>query len=131
MRRDRVGETRRRRPRQAGGDAIAAGPRSKAAFEALESNMQIRTSIETSGAITLAVTGHFTAASIAPFERALEQARRCDQLLFLDLTGVTGIDRAPLAYVVRLMQHDFRLIICPAFVERCIARDGAGARMRG
>jgi len=77
----------------------------------------------------LTVDGPFTGTAVADFERALERARSLDQLLFLDLTGVTAIDRPTCKYLVNLMQHDFRLIICPAFVEHWIAREDA-ARTR-
>src|SRR5262249_24138123 len=91
---------------------------------------QIRTSIEATGAVTLAVAGRFTVAAAAEFARALERARTLDQLLFLDLTGVTQIDRPTLRLVNRL-QYGFRLISCPAFVERRIdGIDGIDGRVR-
>ncbi|HJZ73727.1 MAG TPA: STAS domain-containing protein [Vicinamibacterales bacterium] len=88
--------------------------------------MQIRTSIEPTGAVTLTVDGPFTGAAVADFERALERARCLDQPMFLDLTGVPTIDQPTLKYLVNVMRHDFRLIICPAFVEQWIARQDGG-----
>jgi len=92
--------------------------------------MQIRISIEPTGAVMLTVDGSFTVASVADFERALERARRLDQSLFLDLSRVTVIDRPTCKYLVNLMRHDFRLIICPSLVEHWIAGEDGGERAR-
>jgi hypothetical protein len=91
-----------------------------------DSGRQIRTFVEPSGAVTLQVAGPFNGAAIGGFERALERAQRLEQSLFLDLTGITQIDRAAVTYLMSLMQRNFRLIICPAFVERWIEAEGSG-----
>ena len=59
---------------------------------------------------------------MADFERALDAARRLEQPLFLDLSHITLIDRPTLRYLVDVLHHDVRLVICPPFVEQWIAR---------
>ena len=84
--------------------------------------MHIQTSIEPSGAVTLAIAGTFNCAGVADFERALDAARRLEQPLFLDLSRITLIDRPTLRYLVDVLRRDVRLVICPPFVEQWIAR---------
>ena len=84
--------------------------------------MHIQTSIEPSGAVTLAIAGTFNGAGVADFERALDAARRLEQPLFLDLSRITLIDRPTLRYLVDLLHRDVRLVICPPVVEQWIAR---------
>lgn len=88
--------------------------------------MHIVTQVEPTGAVTLVVQGTLNASSVADFDRALEQARRLDQPLFLDLSGVRLIDRPTLQYLIDRMQ-EIRLVICPAHVEQWITREIARA----
>ena len=41
----------------------------------------------------------------------------------LDLSDVRLIDRPALKYLIDLMQHDVRLVICPDYVEHWIYRE--------
>jgi anti-anti-sigma regulatory factor len=85
--------------------------------------MRIQTSVEATGSVTLSVAGTFNSAGVADFERALLQAQRLQQPVFLDLTRVRLIDRPALKYLIDLLNRDIRLVICPAFVEQWIARE--------
>ena len=85
--------------------------------------MHIQTNIEPSGAVTLTVGGTFNAAGVADFERALDEARRLSQPVFLDLARIRLIDRPTLRYLIDLLHHDVRLVICPPHVEQWIARE--------
>ena len=85
--------------------------------------MQIQTNIEPSGAVTLLLAGTFNGSGVADFERALDQARRLEQPVFLDLTRIRFIDRPTLRYLIDLLHGDVRLLICPPFVEQWIARE--------
>ena len=85
--------------------------------------MHIQTNIEPSGAVTLTVGGTFNAAGVADFERALDEARRLSQPVFLDLARIRLIDRPTLRYLIDLLHRDVRLVICPPFVEQWIARE--------
>jgi anti-anti-sigma regulatory factor len=100
---------------------------SSVAFVQGQSVMQILTNIEPSGAITLTIAGTFNGAGVADFERALDDARRREQPVFLDLTRVRFIDRPTLKYLIDLLHRDVRLAIaiCPPSVERWIARESA------
>jgi len=85
--------------------------------------MRIQTSVEATGSVTLSIAGTFNSAAVADFERALLQAQRLQQPVFLDLTQVRLIDRPALKYLIDLLNHDIRLVICPAFVEQWITRE--------
>jgi anti-anti-sigma regulatory factor len=85
--------------------------------------MHIMTQVEPTGAVTLVVRGTLNAACVPDVDRAVEQARRLEQPLFLDLSGVRLIDRPTLQYLIDLMEHEIRLVICPAYVEQWIARE--------
>lgn len=85
--------------------------------------MHIVTQVEPSGAVTLVVRGTLNASCVADVDRAVAQARLLDQPLFLDLSGVRLIDRPTLQYLIDLMEHEIRLVICPAYVEQWIARE--------
>jgi hypothetical protein len=85
-----------------------------------DAGRQVGTFVEPTGAVTLKVAGRFDGAAIPDFDRALERAQHFEVSLFLDLTGVTQIDRGAVTYLLSLMQRNFRLIMCPAFVERRI-----------
>jgi hypothetical protein len=104
----------RGRMRQPGADAVQHGGR------------QVGTFVEPTGAVTLKVAGPFDGAAIPDFDRALERAQHLDVSLFLDLTGVTQIDRGAVTYLVTLLQRNFRLIMCPAFVERRMEAERSG-----
>jgi hypothetical protein len=84
--------------------------------------MRIQTHIEASGAVTLTISGTFNAAGVADLESALERARRLKRPVFLDLTHIRLIDRPTLKYLIDLLQRDVRLITCPAYIERWMAR---------
>jgi len=85
--------------------------------------MRIQTNIEPSGAVTLTIGGTFNAAGVADFERALDEARRLVQPVFLDLARIRLIDRPTLKYLIDLLHRDVRLVICPPHVEQWIARE--------
>jgi len=85
--------------------------------------MQIQTSVEPSGAVTLMLAGTFNGAGVADFERALDMARGLEQPVFLDLTRITLIDRPTLRYLMDLIDRDVRLVICPPRVEQWITRE--------
>jgi len=85
--------------------------------------MHIQTNIEPSGAVTLTVGGTFNAAGVADFERALDEARRLSQPVFLDLARIRLIDRPTLRYLIDLLHGDVRLVICPPHVKQWIARE--------
>ena len=73
--------------------------------------------------MTLTIAGTFNATGVADFERALDEARRLEQPVFLDLTRMTLIDRPTLRYLIDVLHRDVRLVICPPFVEQWIARE--------
>jgi len=91
--------------------------------------MQIRTRIEATGVVTLAVAGTFNAVAVADFDRALEEARRLDQPVVLDLSEVRLIDRPTMKHLIDLLQRDFNLVICPEFVEHWIYRESSKERI--
>jgi anti-anti-sigma regulatory factor len=84
--------------------------------------MKIETKIEDS-AVTLSVVGTLTAAVVADFERALDDARRLHRPIVLDLTNVRLIDRPTLKYLIDVMEHDVRLVVCPDYVEHWMYRE--------
>ena len=55
--------------------------------------MSIVTQVEATGAVTLVISGTFNLSHVPDFDRALDQARRLEQPLFLDLSRVRLIDR--------------------------------------
>jgi anti-anti-sigma regulatory factor len=91
--------------------------------------MEIMTRVETTGAVTVVVHGTLNAASVADFDRALERARHLDESVILDLSDVKLIDRPTLQYLIDLMQHDVRLVICPDYVEHWIYRESSRESM--
>jgi len=84
--------------------------------------MRIETTIEDS-AVTLSVVGTLTASAVADFERALDDARRLQRPIVLDLTKVRLIDRPTLKYLIDVMEHDIRLVVCPDYVEHWMYRE--------
>jgi anti-anti-sigma regulatory factor len=88
--------------------------------------MRIQTRID-DAAVTLLVTGTFTAAAVADFERALDEARRLQRPIVLDLSSVRLIDRPTLKYLIDVMEHDLRLVVCPDYVEHWMYRESTRA----
>lgn len=84
--------------------------------------MRIETRVEAS-AVTLLVAGTLTASAVADFERALDEARRLQLPVVLDLTSVRLIDRPTLKYLIDVLEHDVRLVVCPDYVEHWIYRE--------
>ena len=91
--------------------------------------MQIRTRIEATGVVTLAVAGAFNAMGVADFDRALEYARQLHQPVVLDLSEVRLIDQPTMKYLIHLLQDDVNLVICPDFVEHWIYRESSKERI--
>ena len=87
--------------------------------------MRISTRVDTTGAVTLAVCGTLNAAHVADFDRALGQVRALERPVVLDLSDVRLIDRPALKYLIDLMQHDVRLVICPDYVRHWIDREAS------
>jgi hypothetical protein len=85
--------------------------------------MRIQTRVEPMGTVTVLVAGTLNATSVAEFDRVLEEARRLEQPVVLDLSHVRLIDRPTLKYLIDLMEHDVRLVICPDYVEQWIQRE--------
>jgi len=88
--------------------------------------MRIQTRID-DAAVTLLVAGTFTAAAVADFERALDEARRLQRPIVLDLSSVSLIDRPTLKYLIDVMEHDLRLVVCPDYVEHWMYRESTRA----
>jgi hypothetical protein len=86
------------------------------------SAMKIETRIDDS-AVTLVVVGTLTASAVADFERALDEARRLQLPIVLDLSCVRLIDRPTLKYLIDVMEHDVRLVVCPDYVEHWMYRE--------
>jgi anti-anti-sigma regulatory factor len=84
--------------------------------------MRIETRIDDS-AVTLLVAGMLTASAVADFERALDDARRLQRPIVLDLSCVSLIDRPTLKYLIDVMEHDVRLVVCPDYVEHWMYRE--------
>jgi anti-anti-sigma regulatory factor len=84
--------------------------------------MRIETRVEDS-AVTLLVVGTLTASAVADFERALDEARRLQLPIVLDLTHVRLIDRPTLKYLIDVLEHDVRLAVCPDYVEHWMYRE--------
>lgn len=76
-------------------------------------------------AVTLCVAGTLTSSAVADFERALEDARQLHRPIVLDLSRVKLIDRPTLRYLIDLMEHDVRLVVCPDYVEHWMYRESA------
>ena len=89
-------------------------------------DMRIQTRID-DAAVTLLVAGTFTAAAVADFERALDEARRLQRPIVLDLSSVSLIDRPTLKYLIDVMEHDLRLVVCPDYVEHWMYRESTRA----
>ena len=86
--------------------------------------MRIHTRVEPN-TVTLSVAGILNAAGIADFDRALDEARRLQWPLVLDLTNVRLIDRPTLKYLIDVMQDEVRLVVCPEYVEHWIYRESS------
>jgi len=86
--------------------------------------MRIHTRVEPN-TVTLSVAGILNAAGIADFDRALDEARRLQRPLVLDLTNVRLIDRPTLKYLIDVMQDEVRLVVCPEYVEHWIYRESS------
>ena len=84
--------------------------------------MRIETRVEDS-AVTLLVVGTLTASAVADFKRALDEARRLQLPIVLDLTYVRLIDRPTLKYLIDVLEHDARLAVCPDYVEHWMYRE--------
>ncbi len=84
--------------------------------------MRIETRVEDS-AVTLLVAGTLTASAVADFERALDEAKRLQLPIVLDLTFVRLIDRPTLKYLIDVLAHDVRLVVCPDYVEHWMYRE--------
>jgi len=92
----------------------------------MDRDMRIQTRID-DAAVTLLVAGTFTAAAVADFERALDEARRLQRPIVLDLSSVSLIDRPTLKYLIDVMEHDLRLVVCPDYVEHWMYRESTRA----
>jgi len=90
----------------------------------MERVMRIETRIDES-AITLSVAGTLTATVVADLEHALDTARRLERPIVLDLTNVRLIDRPTLKYLIDVIEHDVRLVVCPDYVEHWMYRESA------
>src|SRR5438552_17216283 len=90
--------------------------------------MRIHTRVEPN-TVTLSVAGILNAAGIADFDRALDEARRLQRPLVLDLTNVRLIDRPTLKYLIDVMQDEVRLVVCPDYVEHWIYRESTRGQM--
>ena len=84
--------------------------------------LRIQTRVD-EAAVTLSVAGTLTATVVADFERALDDARKFRRTVILDLSHVKLIDRPTLKYLIDVMEHDIRLVICPDYVEHWIYRE--------
>jgi anti-anti-sigma regulatory factor len=88
----------------------------------MERQMRIDTRLD-DRAVTLSVSGTLTTAAVADFERVLDEARRLQRPIVLDLTNVRLIDRPTLKYLIDVMEHDVRLVVCPDYVEHWMYRE--------
>ena len=76
--------------------------------------------------VTLLLNGKFSEDALPELEQSILEARHAHQLIYIDLSEVTLVDRKAVQYFSEQAEHDIKLVNCPIYLERWI--DPAGTR---
>ncbi len=70
--------------------------------------------------ITLLLDGKFSEESLPELQESILAAREAKQMVYIDLSEVTLVDRKAVQYFSEQAAHDVRLVNCPIYLRRWI-----------
>lgn len=77
------------------------------------------------GPVVLALSGHMDAEALAELRRRIEDGKREDGRVVVDLGEVTLMDRVAVRFLAGQPAGGVELVNCPPYIERWIARERA------
>jgi hypothetical protein len=77
------------------------------------------------GDATLALAGKCSGTSLGELRRAIENARRSNRRVLIDLSEVTLVDRPSLQFLAAQTREDVTLTNCPEYIEPWISRESS------
>ena len=76
-----------------------------------------------SGPAILAVSGHMNAEALGELRQRIDERRRTEGRVVVDLSEVTLMDRAAVRYLAAQPEGGVELVNCPPYIERWISRE--------
>lgn len=78
-------------------------------------------------AVTLWLNGKLCEEAIPELQQSISDARGAHQLIFIDLSEVTLVDRKAVEYISEQASSDIKLVNCPIYLRRWIRQVSDGA----
>jgi ABC-type transporter Mla MlaB component len=73
--------------------------------------------------VTLLLDGNFSEDALPALRQSISAARRAHQMIYIDLSEVTLVDRKAVRYFTRQAARDVKLVNCPVYLRPWIPHE--------